>query len=236
MIKRDRIFYIACGFLALGIILAIMELPIALLPLVGSYLLRPTLHALGWGKKYADERQIQIFSRSGNVGFLVVMFGAAILAALRMSQGEPPDDFHMLIILGLVTKAIVGLLMIGDFRRAGVIVLISFGTIMGIFASLYGVDDIKAGETPWETIVGVGIIIVSVIAGLLARKYPRPIAVLLMLVVAGFIYGLSLWEFSGKDNGVWLFIILPLALIIACLWGKPDTDTFAVSEFVKNDN
>jgi len=72
--------------------------------------------------------------------------------------------------------------------------------------------------------------IASVVAGLLARKYPRPIAVLLMLVAAGFIYGLSLWEFTDKDNGVWLFIILPLGLITACLWGKPDTDTFAVSE------
>ena len=230
MVKRDRIFYIACGLLALGIILAIMEFPIALLPLVGSYLLRPTLHALGLGKKYADERQIQIFSRSGNIGFLVVMFGAAILAILRMSQGEPPDDFHLLIILGLVTKAIIGLLMIGDFRRAGVIMLISFGTIMGIFCAGYGFDEIRAGETPWETIVGVGIIIVSVVGGMIARKYPRPIAVLLMLISVGFIYGLRLWEFTDKDNGVWLFIVLPLVLITACLWGKPDTDKFAVSE------
>jgi hypothetical protein len=153
-----------------------------------------------------------------------------------MSEGRAPDDFHLLIVFGLATKAITGLMMIGDLRRAGVIMLISFGTIMGIFAAGYGVNEIQAGETPWETIVGVGIITASVIAGLLARKYPRPIAVLLMLVAAGFIYGLSLWEFTEKDNGVWLFIILPLALIIACLWGKPDTDRFAVSEFVKNDN
>ena len=230
MIKRDRVFYTGCVLFAIGIVLAVMEYEIALLFFVGAYLLRPTLHALGLGKKYADERQIQIFSRSGNIAFLVMMFGATVLAILRMAQGEPPDDFHLLIFLGLVTKAIIGLLMIGDLRKAGVIILISFGTIMGVFAALQGFNEIQAGETPWETIVGVGIIIVSVIAGLLARKYPRPIAVLLMLVAAGFIYGLSLWEFTDKDNGVWLFIILPLALITACLWGKPDTDTFAVSE------
>lgn len=230
MIKRDRIFYVACGLLVVGIVLASMDQYIALLFLVGAYLLRPTLHALGTARQYADERQVEIFSRSGNIGFLVVMFGAAVLAILRQADGEPPDDFHMLIVLGLVTKAIIGLLMVGDFRRAGVIMLISFGTIMGVFASLYGFDEIRAGETPWETIVGVGLIIVSVVAGLLARKYPRPIAVLLMLIVAGFIYGLSLWEFTEKDNGVWLFIVLPLSLIIACLWGKPDSDTFAVSE------
>ena len=131
MIKRDRIFYIACGLLAVGIVLAIMDLYVAILPLVGSYLLRPTLHALGVAKKYADERQIQIFSRSGNVGFLVVMFGAAVLATLRQSQGQPPDDFHMLIVLGLVTKAIIGLLMTGDLRRAGVIMLISLAQSWG---------------------------------------------------------------------------------------------------------
>ncbi len=230
MIKRDRIFCIACGLMVVGIILAIMELYIALLPLVGAYLLRPTLHALGLGRKYADERQIQIFSRSGNVGFLVVMFGASVLAILRMAQGEPPDDFHLLIFLGLVTKAIIGLLMIGDLRNAGVIILISFGVIMGVFAGLQGFDEIRAGETPWETFAGIGLIIVFITLGLLARKYPRPVAVVLMLGAAALIWSLSLWEFSEKDNGVWLFVILPFALIIACLWGKPDTDTFAVSE------
>ena len=51
-----------------------------------------------------------------------------------------------------------------------------------------------------------------------------------MLGAAALIWGLSLWEFSEKDKGVWLFVILPFALIIACLWGKPDTDTFAISE------
>ena len=230
MIKRDRIFYIACGLMVVGIILAIMELYIALLPLVGAYLLRPTLHALGLARKYAYERQIQIFSRSGNVGFLVVMFGASVRAILRMAQGEPPDDFHLFIFLGLVTKAIIGLLMIGDLRNAGVIILISFGVIMGVFAGLQGFNEIRAGETPWETFAGIGLIIVFSTLGLLARKYPRPVAVVLMLGAVGMIWYQSLWEFSDKDNGIWLFVILPFALIIACLWGKPDTDTFAVSE------
>ena len=230
MIKRDRIFYIACGLLVVGIVLAAMDQYIALLPLVGAYLLRPTLHALGLARKYADERQVQIFSRSGNVGFLVVMFGATILAILRQYQGEPPDDFHLLIFLGLVTKAIIGLLMIGDLRNAGVIMLISYGVIMGVFAGLQGINEIQAGETPWETIAGVGLIIVFTTLGLLARKFPRPIAVVLMFGAVGMIWYRTLWEFSDKDNGIWLFVILPLALIIACLWGKPDTDTFAVSE------
>ncbi|UCG62159.1 MAG: hypothetical protein JSV52_02420 [Candidatus Zixiibacteriota bacterium] len=230
MIKRDRIFYIACGLLVVGIILAFMDEYIALLPLVGAYLLRPSLHALGLAKKYADERQIQIFSRSGNIGFLVVMFGATILAILRQYQGEPPDDFHLLIFLGLVTKAIIGLLMVGDLRNAGVVILISYGVIMGVFAGLQGFDEILAGETPWETFAGIGLIVVFVALGLLARKFPRPVAIVLMLGAVGMIWYRTLWEFSDKDNGIWLFVILPLALIIACLWGRPDTDTFAVSE------
>jgi hypothetical protein len=230
MIKRDRIFYIACGLLVVGLVLAVMDQYIALLPLVGSYLLRPTLHALGLAKKTADERQIQILSRSGNIGFLVVMFGATVISILRMYQGEPPDDFHLLIVLGLVTKAIVGLLMIGDLRNAGRILLVSYGLIAGVFVGAQGVNEIQAGETPWETIVGVGLIIVFITLGLLAKKYPRPVGMVVMLGAVGMIWDRSLWEFSDKDNGTWIFVILPLALIIACLWGKPDTDTFAVSE------
>jgi hypothetical protein len=230
MIKRDRIFYIACGLLAVGIVLAVMDQYIALLLLVGAYLLRPTLHALGLARKYADERQIQIFSRSGNIGFLVVMFGATIISILRMYRGEPPDDFHLLIILGLVTKAIVGLLMVGDLRNAGRIMLVSYGIIAGVFAGAQGFNEIRAGETPWETIVGVGLIIVFITLGLLAKKYPRPVAGVVMLGAIGMIWDRSLWEFSDKDNGIWIFVILPLALISACLWGKPDTDTFAVPE------
>jgi len=160
MIKRDRIFYIGCVLVAVGIILAFLDSALSYLFLVGAYLLRPTLHALGLGKRYADERQIQIFSRSGNVGFLVVMFGATLLAILRMSQGEPTDGLNALIILGLVTKAIIGLLMIGDLRKAGVIILISWGVIMGIFASLQGFEEIQAGETPWETFAGIALIVI----------------------------------------------------------------------------
>lgn len=230
MIKRDRVFYTGCVLFAIGIVLAVMEYEIALLFFVGAYLLRPTLHALGLGKKYADERQIQIFSRSGNIAFLVMMFGATVLAILRMAQGEPPDDFHLLIFLGLVTKAIIGLLMIGDLRNAGRIILISYGIIMGVFAGIQGFNEIRAGETPWETFAGVGLIVVFSILGFLAKKYPRPVAVVLMFGAVGMIWYRSLWEFSDKDNGIWLFVILPFALIIACLWGKPDTDTFALSE------
>jgi hypothetical protein len=228
MIKRDRVFYAGGVFFIIGVGLAIMGYAVALLFLVGAYLLRPTLHALGLGKKYADERQIQIFSRSGNIAFLVMMFAATILAILRMSQGEPPDDFHLLIFLGLVTKAIIGLLMIGDLRNAGVIILISFGVIMGVFAGVQGVNEIQAGETPWETFAGVGLIILFTTLGLIARKFPRQVAVILMLGAAVLIVKLRLWELGDKDIGVWLFVILPFALIIACLWGKPDTDTFVV--------
>lgn len=228
MFRRDRIFYIACGLTVVGIVLAIFDLAIAILFLVGAYLLRPTLHALGVANKYADERQIQIFSRSGNIGFLVVMYFAAIMSVIRMANGQPPDDFHMIIVLGLATKAIIGLLMFGDLRKAGVIILISYGVIMGVFAGMQGVDEIRAGETPWETFAGLGLIIVFTILGILARKYPRPVAVILMLASVVVIVKLRIWEFTDHNVGELIGIILPLALITACLWGRPDTDTFVV--------
>jgi len=230
MIKRDKIFYIGCVLVAIGTGLAIMEYEIALLLFVGAYLLRPSLHALGFGKKCADERQIQIFSRSGNVGFLVVMFGATMLAILRMSQGEPIDDLHALIVLGLTTKAIMGLLMIGDLRNAGVIILISWGVIMGVFAGLQGVEEIQAGETPWETFAGVGLIAVFIILGLLARKFPRPVALVLLAGAAAVFWFLHLYDFRDHAIGLWIAVVLPFVGIAACLWGRPDSDSFPVKE------
>lgn len=229
MIKRDRIFYIGCGLVAVGIALAFMGYDVSILAFVGAYLLRPTLHALGIAGKYADERQIQIFSRSGNVGFLVVMFGATLLAILRLAQGKSPEDLYALIMLGLAAKAIIGLLMIGDLRKAGVIILISYGVFMGIFAGLQGFNEIEAGETPWETFAGVGLIVVCTALGLTARKYPRPVAAVLMIGAVAFIWFLELWEFGDKAVGVWIFIVLPLVSIAACLWGKSETDSLPVA-------
>lgn len=228
MFKRDRIFYIACCLAAVGLVLALFDLAVAILALVGAYLLRPTLHALGLAKRYADERQIQIFSRSGNVGFLVVMFFAAIMSIIRMANGEPPDEFHMILVLGLATKAIIGLLMVGDLRKAGVIILVSYGVIMGVFAGLQGFDEIRAGETPWETFAGIGLIVAFVVMGYLARRYPRPIAMVLILANVFFVIKLQIWKFTDHNVGELIGIILPLSLIAACLWGKPDTDTFVV--------
>jgi len=60
IIKKDKIFYSACGIFIIGVLLAIMGYDLALLFIVGAYLLRPTLHAFDLAIKYADERQTQI--------------------------------------------------------------------------------------------------------------------------------------------------------------------------------
>ncbi len=230
MIKRDRIFYIGCGLLAVGLILLFLDSAPSYLFLVGAYLLRPTLYALGMGKRFADERQIQISSRSGNVGFLVVMLGATLLAVSRTAQGETVDELNMLIILGLTTKAVIGLLMIGDLRKAGVIILISWGVIMGMFLGGQGVDHIRAGETPWETFAGIGLIAVSIILGLLARKFPRPVALVLLAGAAAVFWFLHLYDFRDPAIGLWIFVVLPFVGIAACLWRRPDSDSFPVTE------
>ena len=80
MIKRDRIFFGACGIFGVGVILAIMGYESALLFIVGAYLLRPILHAFDLADEFADERQVAIHSRSGNVAFIAVMIAAVGLA------------------------------------------------------------------------------------------------------------------------------------------------------------
>ena len=97
MFKRDRIFWWASGIFALGVVLAILEYELALIFIVGAYLLRPTLHVFDLAKGFEDERQVLNHSRSGNIAFIVVMLTVVGLALTRIANGEAPDDFYLIL-------------------------------------------------------------------------------------------------------------------------------------------
>ncbi len=86
MFKRDRIFFAACGIFAVGVVLEIMNMDLGLLFLVGAYLLRPTLHAFDLATKFADERQVEVHSRSGNIAFIAVMLAMLGFALGHLAQ------------------------------------------------------------------------------------------------------------------------------------------------------
>ena len=121
--KRDRIFYAACCLTGLGVILAAMGFDLGILLFVAAYLLRPALHEFGLAKQYADERQLVIHSRSGNIAFIVMVLVAVGLALWRVSRGQRPEELYQLIFIGLAARAITGLVLGGEYRKAGAVII-----------------------------------------------------------------------------------------------------------------
>jgi hypothetical protein len=219
MFKRDKIFYSACGLSCVGIVLAVLGYDFALLFFVAAYLLRPSLYEFGLVKQYADERQMTIHSRSGNIGFIVVILAAVGLALWRIARGEQPEELYELIFLGLAARAMTGLIMIGEYRKAGVVII----SAVGIFLALFIV-----AEGGFSVVSIFGIVLGGIIVGLgqLARKFPKVMAFLLAAVAVGAILILRLYDFRTVNTALWLFFVTPLVTAAACLFlGKGDQET-----------
>jgi len=218
IIKKDKIFYSACGIFIIGVLLAIMGYDLALLFIVGAYLLRPTLHAFDLAIKYADERQTQIHSRAGNIAFIAVMIAAVAFSLIRVSKGEYADEMYSIIFIGIGARALVGLFMIGELRRTGVIVIMTIGIILALFALASG-----GFSPPALMFSGMGLIFASM--GLIARKYPRIIALIVTLIAFFIIFWFRLYQFRTVDMGL-LAASLTMLIAAACLMlsARPETD------------
>ncbi len=218
MFKQDKIFYSACGLSCVGIVLAVLGYEFALLFFVAAYLLRPSLHEFGLVKQYADERQMIIHSRSGNIGFIVVILAAVGLALWRIARGEQPEELYELIFLGLAAKAMTGLIMIGEYRKAGVVII----SAVGIFLALFII-----AEGGFSVVSIFGIVLGGIIVGLgqLARKFPRVMAFLLAAIAVGVLLIFRLYDFRTVNTALWLFFVTPLVTAAACLFlGSSDQE------------
>ncbi len=211
MIKRDKIFYFACGLSVAGIALFVLGYNFALLFLVAAYLLRPALHEFGLARQYADERQLSIHSRSGNLGFMVVILAAVGLAMWRISRGQSPDELYELIFIGLAAKAISGLVMIGEYRKAGRIII----SAVGLFIALFIVAESGLSVA---SIAGLAIGGAFIGMGQLAGKLPRVTAIVIMAVVIAVILAFGLYDFKGINTALWLFFVVPLVTASVCLF------------------
>jgi len=210
MLKRDKIFYSACGLSCLGIGLLALGYDLALLLFAAAYLLRPALHEFGLARQYADERQLTIHSRSGNIGFIVVILVAVGFALWRIAQGEQPEELYTLIVLGLAARAITGLIMIGEYRRAGVVIISALGAFLALFIIM---------ENGLSIPSIFGLVLGSIVIGLAlaAGKLPKVMAIVLAIVVLGVIFIFRLYEFRTVSTALWLFLVLPLTTATACL-------------------
>jgi hypothetical protein len=222
MIRRDKIFYSASALSLAGVLLAMLGYDFALLLLVAAYLLRPSLHEFGLAKQYADERQLIIHSRSGNIGFLVVMFAAVGFALWRISRGESPEELYQIIFLGLAARAMTKLILIGEYRKAGVIIISAVGVFLALFI-------VAEGGLSVSSIFGVVLGGMIIGLGQLARKFPKVMGSLLVAIVVVVILGFRLYDFRTVNTGLWLFFVTPLVTAAACLFLGRSKDEEEVS-------
>lgn len=218
IIKRDKIFYSACGIFLVGVILGIMEYELGIFFIVGAYLLRPTLHAFDLADKYADERQTQIHSRSGNVAFIAVMVTAVAFSLVRISKGEYVDEMHTLLFIGIGARALAGLFMVGELRRTGVIILITIGAILSLFAIA------SAGlSAPAFFITGIGLAFASL--GIIARKHPKIIALIVTIIALVVFFGFELYDFKTQKMAL-LSACFIMIIVAACLMlsSRPESE------------
>lgn len=217
MRKRDAIFYTACALFAAGIGLALLGQPIALLLVVAAYLLRPTLHAFELAPRFDDERQVQIHSRSGNVAFVAVMLTIVGFSIARLARGEQPDEMYLLLIIGLVARGVTNLVMHGDLRKAASIIIIVLGLVIATFVILS--EGVSTGS-----IIGLSVGLVIAVAGLLSRKYPRPLGIGIAALAVAMVFWFHLYRFNSNSVPVWLLVGCMLVAAI-CLLGERREDS-----------
>ncbi len=211
MIKRDKIFYSASALSLIGAVLALMGYEFALLLFVAAYLLRPSLHEFGLAKQYADERQLIIHSRSGNIAFIVVMLAAVGFALWRISRGESPEELYELIVIGLAARAMTTLIMVGEYRKAGVVIISAVGVFLALFI-------IAEGGLSVASLFGVVLGGIIIGLGQLARKFPKVMALVLALIIVAVILSFRLYDFRTVNTALWLFFVTPLVTAAACLF------------------
>ncbi len=218
MFKRDKFLFFACGLCCVGVALAVMGYEFALLLFVVAYLIRPALHEFGIARQYADERQLTIHSRSGNIGFIVVMLAAVGFALWRISRGQYPEELYELIYLGLAAKAITGLIMVGEYRKAGVVIISAVGVFLALFI-------IAEGGFSVASVLGIVVGGIIIGFGQLARKFPKAMAFLLAAAAIGAIFAFDLYDFREVGTGLWLFFITPVVTASTCLFlGRGDQE------------
>jgi hypothetical protein len=222
MHKWDRISWVATGIFVTSVALAtIFQKDIYLFLMVGSYMLRPTLYALGIASRFADERQISIQYRSGNLALTILIAAIIVMAIKNQIEGKPPDDFNVLLMVGLASRALSGVLMIGDYRAVGMRIAIAVGSLWILF--VLAENGLALGAVPEA---GPGI--VFVLLGLLGGRMPRISAWILAVLAVAAIYFIAFRTghgFTFYQALTGLLVSLPLAAASFCFFKSAQTET-----------
>lgn len=179
MLKKDLIFWLATCIFILGVVIfSITQNQLWLFLLAGSYLLRPTLASLNIAKSLVDERLMSIQYRSGNIAFTVMIIACIIMAVNQSTKGDQSwEFFSAIVIIGLTTKALANVFLVGNYRESGTKIIMAVGLMLVLFVSLengFSVGTLVE-SAPWWGIVGVG---------WLSKKFPRTIGGIILAVTA----------------------------------------------------
>jgi hypothetical protein len=215
--KRDRIFWSASAIFAVSLVLGVTVGNGWLLLMAAAYLLRPTVHSLGFARELIDERQLQIHVRASNVGFAVMVIGNIAVTLYLMRRNDPTWELvNSVLLFGLAARAITGLLLVGDLLLAGERILYGVGLLAALFSAAdAGFPYVFLAVLPGLLVAGLGLV---------SRKHPQAVAALVtvfMIVFCVVMLPPALRQPGGPNWGtVATFgIILPPPLIAAfCLW------------------
>ncbi len=214
MREKDPIFWGAASIFVLAIVLfAVTQNQLWLALLVGSYLLRPTLASFGIARKLVDERQMSIQYRSGNIGFVVMIVACIVLAVSQSIKNDPSwEMFTIILVLGLAARALVNVVLVGNYRDSGSKIIMAAGALMALFASFEMGNGFSigalAGVVPGLAIVGMG---------WLARKFPRSIGGTIFAITAVLLYVILAKGFTIGQITTALVVSVPLAAAGLCL-------------------
>ena len=159
--------------------------------MIVAYLLRPTILAFGKGKRFADERQTNIQFQSGNIALTVVIIAMFIFNLIEQYEGRPGDKYNQIIAIALATKAIVGLIMLRDYKTAG----FRSGFFMGLLLSLFTL--FSANFEPIGFLIAIPGFLIMLLS-YLGLKKPMPISVIfgILGITAGVLRG---FFFNGNN-------------------------------------
>jgi hypothetical protein len=222
--KRDPIFWAATCITVVAVALGAAIGQEWMLLLLAAYLLRPTLHSIGLAKKLIDERQMQIQFRASNVAFSVLVAGNVLVAVVLMQRGNHAwEMIGAVLMVAIATRALTGLLLVGDPLVAGQRIVTSVGLLLGLFSAL------EVGF-PWGFVAMLPGLAFAAL-GFLARRRPQLVAAFVaivgLLVAAAYVLA-AVRRPQGLNWGSVLacgLILVPLGAAALSLWiGARDGD------------
>jgi hypothetical protein len=223
--RKDPIFWAAAGICLVAIVIsATTGNRLWLFLMIASYLLRPTLASLGVARRYVDEREMSIHYRSGNIAFAVMIIASVVLAVVQSRKGDRNWDlFNIIILFGLVSKALFNVLLVKNYREAGSRIIITVGLLEVLFVAA----GVTSNGSQIDALVGASPGILMVGLGWLARRFPKPVGSIVFALTACFVFFILKRGLTLGQAVTAVMICGPLALAGACLfapeWSDADT-------------